>query len=288
MIDPTDEIYASRLPILQSLFDNKISAPEAAAQLATASLSDSTTTTTTTTTLETSLTSLWNLIITLAADSPTHHDKLVDLLVDISELPDATDPATGSPLTLHDDMQVWKDLPTLGWTFRDEWNFSINPNFNSEKRSRAISRWININRFAALLMATEEAVFASFSWFALVTLRQALETPSEQIDRARNPIEAWVPAAAAWIEVLGVEMYEWDEEFPSGGNRGAPGKGGPLWTGKHEFCKERWALWRGRFGGLAKGDGGEVEGVASVLDSVRKVAGDAEVMMREIEAGDVE
>ncbi|KAL2817611.1 hypothetical protein BJX63DRAFT_385522 [Aspergillus granulosus] len=274
MVDPTDEIYASRLIILQSLFANRISAPEAASQLAEASLSDSTS-------VEEALGRLWNLVIALASDSPTHHDKLVDVLVDISELPNATDHASSTPLSLHD-MQVWKDLPTLGWIFREEWNLSINPNSSAEKQSRAIIRWINMNRFAALLMATEESVFASYSWFGLVTLRQALETPIDEMDTTHSPLDAWVPAAAAWIEVLGVEIYDWDEEFPSGGNRGAPGRGGPLWKGKHGFCKERWALWRERFGILASGDEGPLP------DSVRKVAGDTEVMMKEIEAGDVE
>ncbi|CEN59237.1 hypothetical protein ASPCAL01689 [Aspergillus calidoustus] len=284
MVDIADEIYASRREILQSLFANKISAPDAAAQLASATLADDTT-------LEGALGRLWNLIIALAADSLTHHDKLVDVLVDISELPDEKNPPStgtgqsenepesepGSSLTLHD-MVVWRDLPTLGWTFRDEWNFSVNPNSSAEKRAYAIRRWININRFAALLMATEEPVFASYSWFALVTLRQALETPIDQMSE-HDPLDAWVPAAAAWIEVLGVEIYEWEEEFPSGGNR-APGKGGPLWEGKHGFCKGRWGLWRERFGDMARG--------GRVSESVRKVAGDAEVMMKEIEAGDVE
>ncbi|KAL3459342.1 hypothetical protein BJX64DRAFT_301438 [Aspergillus heterothallicus] len=282
MIDPTDETYASRLTILTALFNNNISAPEAASKLAEATLSDNTTT------LEGSLYNLWNLLITLAADSPAHHDKLVDLLVDISELPDAEtqqekeeeDEDRGKqPLTLHS-MTLWTDLPLLSWTLRDEWNFSTNPNSSAEKRARAIARWINLNRFAALLMATEEPVFASYSWFALVTLRQALETPSDQIDAAANPPEAWVPAAAVWIEVLGVEIFEWEEEFPVGGNRGAPGRGGPLWDGKHGFCKERWGVWRGRFGVLARGEEED--------EQVRRVAGDAEVMMREIEAGDVE
>ncbi|KAL3444700.1 hypothetical protein BJX65DRAFT_319863 [Aspergillus insuetus] len=285
MVDINDEIYASRLTVLQSLFANKISAPEAAAQLASATLSDDTT-------LEGALGRLWNLIIALAADSPTHHDKLVDVLVDISELPDETSPQSAginqsenepnseveTSLTLHE-MVVWRDLPTLGWTFRDEWNFSINPKSSAEKRAHAIRRWININRFAALLMATEEPIFASYSWFALITLRQALETPINQMGE-QNPLDAWVPAAAVWIEVLGVEVYEWEEEFPSGGNWGAPGRGGPLWEGKHGFCKGRWGLWRERFGGLARADG--------VSESVRKVAGDAEVIMKEIEAGDVE
>ncbi|KAL2869757.1 DUF3632 domain-containing protein [Aspergillus lucknowensis] len=269
MVDITDEIFASRLAILDNLFADKISAPSAAEQLSSASLSDST--------LEGGLGRLWNLIIALASKSAEQHDKLVDVVVDISELPDAQTPE-GAPLTLHD-MQVWKDLPTLGWMFRDKWNFTINPNDNPEKKKQSIQRFINMNRFAALLMATDEPVFTSFSWFALVTFREALETPVEQLS-ARELLDALIPAAAAWIELLGVEIHEWDEEFPSGGKHGAPGRGGPLWSGSHAFSKERWRLWRERFG--------VVSGLDGVAEEVRKVAGEAEVMMREIEAGDVE
>ncbi|KAL4804447.1 hypothetical protein BDV18DRAFT_143177 [Aspergillus unguis] len=273
MVIISDEIYASRLAILQDLFADKISAPTAAKQLASASLSDDTS-------LEERLGRLWELILTLAYESPEHQDKLVDVVVDLSELP-SPDPAAQEegqePGTIHD-MQVWKDLPILGWRLRDFWNVNVRSNSSTEDRQKAIGKITNISKFAALLMATDEPIFASFSWFALVTLRSALETPTEQM---KEPLEAWVPAAAAWIETIGVEIYNWDEEFESGPKIGARGKGGPLWDGKHGFCHGRWKLWRERFGEVARMDG-ELE------DGVRKVAGDTETIMKEIESGDVE
>ncbi|KAL5001797.1 hypothetical protein BDV10DRAFT_138493 [Aspergillus recurvatus] len=277
MPDITDPVFASRLTILQDLFASNISAPTAAKQLASSSLSDDAP-------LEERLNRLWDLIITLACKYAEHQDKLVDVVVDLSELP-SPDPAEAGeelgsgPLTIHD-MEVWKDLPMLGWRFRDSWNISVRPNSSPEDQQKAVSDIINTSKFAALLMATDEPVFASYSWFALLALRSALETPAEQL-RSTEPLEAWIPAAAAWIETLGVEIYNWDEEFESGPKVGARGKGGPLWNGKHGFCKGRWELWRKRFGEVSRMEGELAEGV-------RKVAQDAETMMKEIEAGDVE
>ncbi|KAL4785296.1 hypothetical protein BJX76DRAFT_325172 [Aspergillus varians] len=276
MVDIAHEIFASRLAILQDLFANNISAPTAAKQLAEATLSDDTTS-------EERLGRLWEIILTLACKHPEHQDKLVDVLVDLSELPSLNTSTQGGepgpgPLTIHD-MEVFKDLPMLGWAFREYWNIDIRPNSSPDEQQKAVSEIINISKFAALLMATDEPIFASYSWFALITLRAALEKPTEN-RLPGEPLEAWIPAAAAWIETLGVEIYDWDEEFESGPKIGARGKGGPLWDGKHGFCKGRWKLWRERFGEVAR--------LESVAEGVRKVAEEAEIMMREIEAGDVE
>ncbi|KAL4922345.1 hypothetical protein BDW62DRAFT_51857 [Aspergillus aurantiobrunneus] len=276
MVDINDDIFQSRLAVLKELFANNISAPMAAKQLAEATLSDDTT-------LESRLDLLWDLVLAIACETPEHQDKLVDVLVDLSELPSPNNPqAQGEehePLTIYD-MEIWKDLPKLGWCFRDYWNLSVSANKSPDEQQKAISKIINVSKFAALLTATDEAVFASYSWFALITLRSALETPEER-RLPDQPLEAWIPAAAAWIETLGVEIYHWDEEFPSGPLVGARGKGGPLWNGKHGFCEGRWKLWRERFGEVARMEG-------DLAESVRKVAAETEQMMKEIEAGDVE
>jgi hypothetical protein len=176
-------------------------------------------------------------------------------------------------------MQVWKDLPMLGWEFRDEWNKRDIPSNPPDRRQKAISDLINMDKFMAHLMATNEPVFA-YSWFALLTFRTALETPPEQL-LPTEPLDAYIPAAAAWIEILGVEIYEWDEEFESGPLVGAPGMGGPLWKGKHAFCEERWTLWRERFEEVARMEG-------ELGEEARTAAREAGLMMREIENGDVE
>lgn len=273
MVNITDEIFESRLSILQDFFKNNIPLKIAVDSLASVSLLDATST-------EGAIGRLWGLIITCAREMPEHQDKLVNILVNLSQLPDAKT-ENGEPLVLHD-MQIWKDLPTLGWYFRDEWNgpFVPGPDSPPEIRQKAISDFINVNRFTALLMATEEPVF-NYSWFALVTLREALETPPSQLP-SNAPLDTCIPAAAAWIEVLGVEIYEWDEEFEHGPLVGAPGRGGPLWNGIHGFCKERWELWRDRFGEVAR-----MEDVPGLGEQTRIIAREAEMMMGQIENGDV-
>lgn len=250
-----DDIFASRFAVLQDLLTDKISVQSAARNLASVSLSDDTT-------FEGRLGRLWSLMINCAYSFPEHHDKLVDTLVQPSKLPDAkTD--NKDPIFLHD-MQVWKDLLMLGWQFCDEWNASVLLG-SPEHRQSAISNIINRDTFTALLMATEETVFAN-SWFALNILRDALETSPNQLSD-EDPLEALIPAAAAWISVLGVEIYDWDEDF-CGYVGSAPGRGGPLWKGKHGFCKERWDLWREGFWEVAIMEG-------EVGDEVRTIAREA-------------
>ncbi|OJJ80713.1 DUF3632 domain-containing protein [Aspergillus glaucus CBS 516.65] len=177
----------------------------------------------------------WNFIITCVREFPEHQDKLVDVLVSLSKLPDATTDQ-GEPLKKHG-MQVWEDLPMLDWDFREEWDVRSIPSGPPGRRQKAILDFINLNKFTALLMATEELVF-DFSWFALITFRTALETPPNQLP-VTDPLDAYVPAAVAWIETLGVGIYVWDEEHEHRPLSGVSGKGGPLWKGKHGFCKER-------------------------------------------------
>jgi hypothetical protein len=263
------------LAVLHDRFAGKIYSPEAVAKLASAALALDAS-------LNAQLGQLWHLLLQIACKDPGHQDKLVDILVDMSHLPDVTRPSDhghDEPLILHG-KQVWKDLPMLDWEIRRHWDYSIPaPGTRTpEERENAISRTINVNRFLALLVATEEP-FEWGSLFALATLRMALETPWEHM-ALEDPLVALIPAAAAWIEVLGAEIYEWDEEYESGRLIGAPGSGGPLWKGKHGFCKERWKLWRERFGEAARKE--------DESEHVRRVAREAELMMKEIETGHVE
>lgn len=265
MVDITDEILASRYAVPQDLFINNISLQQATDKLASISLSDN------------GLNLTWNLIITCAREFPEHQDKLVDVLVSLSKLPDATTDQ-GEHLKKHG-MQVWGDLPMLDWDFREEWDVRSIPSGPPGRRQKAISDFINLNKFTALLMATEELIF-DFPWFALITFRTALETPPNQLP-VTDPLDAYVPAAAAWIETLGVEIYVWDEEHEHRPLYGVSRKGGPLWKGKHGFCKERWRFWRERFGEVASMDDELGE---EAMTAVRE----AELMMRDVKNGDVE
>lgn len=113
MVDVKDEIFTSRLSVLQDFFSDNIPLQIAVDALASMSLSDPTT-------AEGGIHELWSRIIAYSHEMPSHQDKLVDILVNLSKLPDAnTD--EGDPLILYD-MQVWRDLPMLSWGFRYEWN----------------------------------------------------------------------------------------------------------------------------------------------------------------------
>ena len=262
----TDELFASHFAILRDLFSDIISVQEAVRDLASISLSMEP---------EAGLGRLWAVIVECACESPEHHDKLVEILVQLSKLPNPTT-ASGDTIIVYD-MQIWKDLPMLGWALRDQWNMSV-PSGPPDHRQGEISKIINRDKFTALLMATEEPIFA-YSWFALFTLRNALEIPTYQM-LPIHTLEEVIPSAAAWISILGVEIYEWDEDL-SGYAGMRPGMGGPLWKGKHGFCKERWQLWRERFGEVARMSG-------EIGDDARTAAREAEQMMWEIENGEVE
>ncbi|PKX89029.1 DUF3632 domain-containing protein [Aspergillus novofumigatus IBT 16806] len=258
-----------QLTVLHDCFAGKIYSPEAAAKLASAALALNAS-------LDAQLGQLWHLLLQIACKDTEHQDKLVDILVDMSQLPDVTRPGDhgqDEPLILHG-KQVWKDLPMLDWEIRRHWDYSVPApgTKKPEERENAISRMVSVNRFLALLIATEEPIFEWGLLFALATLRMALETPWEHMAPG---IPWWL-----WIEVLGAEIYEWDEEYESGRLIGAPGSGGPLWKGKHGFCKGRWKLWRDRFGEAARKE--------DESEHVRRAAREAELMMKEIETGHVE
>lgn len=97
-------------------------------------------------------------------------------------------------------------------------------------------------------------------------------------------LEARVSAALAWLEVVGDEIFEWKDEWEYGPYKGDRGGGGPLWNGKHGFCKERFKFWRERFGKIARE--GEVK--RDVLDQevTRAAAGRAEAITLRIESGE--
>ncbi|KAJ5296033.1 hypothetical protein PENANT_c021G02264 [Penicillium antarcticum] len=252
----TDDMHTAEFAVLTDLFSDNIAAQNAAETLASIQLSG-------TTEPESNISSLWSFIIKCAYEFPEHQTKLVDTLVQLSKLPDAK-AANGDPILLYD-MRVWKDLPMLGWQFREEWNASI-PTGPSDQRANAISRMINRDKFTALLMATKEPVF-NYSWFALITFREALEEPETQ---KAGRLDGLIPVAATWIQILGAEIYTWNEDF------GRRGRGGSLWHGKEGFCVERWHLWRERFGEMAK--------MEELDDGARRAAGDAEQIMRKIES----
>jgi hypothetical protein len=99
----------------------------------------------------------------------------------------------------------------------------------------------------ATLLAYDEERF-NYRSLALWTFRSALEyASSAPQDSEEGSWEGHVLAAAEIAEIAGEKIRHWDFEFESGPFIGDMGAGGPLWNGKHGFCKERWELWQRRF-----------------------------------------
>lgn len=99
-------------------------------------------------------------------------------------------------------------------------------------------------------------------------MRDALESTVSQRNQDAEPLDAFLPAAAAWIDLAGKSLKQCEDDFPP--DRGAqPGKGGPLWEDKHGFCPERWSLWQKRFDELAS----DSQLSQSLRETARKASG---------------
>lgn len=130
-----------------------------------------------------------------------------------------------------------------------------------------IDAWTNVNFFFARV--TAEGLL-DLSMYAIWTMRQALE--EEQQDdvegTAAQKYNVYVPAAAAWVLGFGRTLYRKEKDLtPTDRKYGNPAKGGPLWKGKAEFSKERWALWKERFAVVSKMD--------EVSEKTREISKDA-------------
>ena len=73
-------------------------------------------------------------------------------------------------------------------------------------------------------------------------------------------------------------IYESQLEIEPSQRSGDPLKGGDLWKGKHGFCKERWDLWKDRFGWVHRNVDLEME--------TRRTAGEAFASMGRVEGSE--
>lgn len=135
-----------------------------------------------------------------------------------------------------------------------------------------------MNKFAAVLKLTQHPLFADYEDWPLVAMREALEhhQPKRGFNREKWPTEAWLPAAAIWVSMLGQEMYALDNDYTCPNRLVNRGRGGPLWDGQQGFCRRRWDLWKQRFFELSEAGGG-------LDDVLRKVAREGGEKMVEVE-----
>jgi hypothetical protein len=169
---------------------------------------------------------------------------------------------------------VYHNLGDFGMAARETMNDS--PGYGSGYLLPELHAYANMIYFYALL--TRENI-ANFWIYCIWEMRAALETlhqddaPNQghMPDTAVQQYNAHVPAAATWVFALGKQLYEREQDLtPKSPSQGNPGAGGSLWEGRAEFSKERWALWKKRFGEVA-----EMEGLSEEVRGIAKEAVDA-------------
>ncbi|KAF7187966.1 hypothetical protein HII31_10866 [Pseudocercospora fuligena] len=250
----TFENFTSRRHVLEKLFDCSLTPTAAAEQLANATVAEEES-------LNDGLEITWACVLVAAREKPEMQEKLVELLQAMVTL----------PAPKGEKADVWQELPGLGMEFNHEWN-ALEIAQDGKKRQDGIDAFVHINQFAAKLFEADSRRF-DYSMFALWTMRDALESTVSHRNQDTGPLDAFLPAAAAWIDLAGKSLRQCKDDFPP--DRGAnPGKGGPLWEGKHGFCHERWSLWQKRFDELASD--------SQLSQSLRETARKADEQMRKL------
>jgi hypothetical protein len=220
---------------------------------------------------------LWFSIIHSAKRLPFRDVAGLTKLVDLVSAIKASPP----PDAAHKDL--FRTLTDFGMCARESMNDS--PGCGSGYTLPEAHAYTNMIYFYALLFKSGAAGF----WiYCIWEMRSALEDILEDDppERGHKPgtriekFEARVPAAAVFVFAVGKEVYAREEDLTeTRPNYGNPGKGGKLWTGKPEFSKERWALWKKRFG--------EVSELEELSEEVRAIAKEAAEAMDRIERGQV-
>jgi hypothetical protein len=212
---------------------------------------------------------LWYSIIHSAKRLPfrntTGLNKLVTLMKAIK---------SSFPPPTAKDQDIYTCLRDFSLAARETINDS--PGCGSGYLPPEVHAYANMIYFYALLTVEE---VRNFWIYCIWEMRSALETPHEDdapdgsrhSGTAMQKYNATIPSAAVWIFAAGKQIYEREYDLtPKSKMEGNPGKGGPLWEGKPEFSKQRWALWKKRFGELA-----DMEGLTEEVKSIAKEATEA-------------
>lgn len=219
---------------------------------------------------------LWYSILHSSKRTPfcntESHNKLIELLKSIKS---HQAPAEASD----QNRSTYENLDGFGLASRETMNDS--PGVGAGYSVPEAHAYANLNYFFARL--TGEGIF-DFWIYCIYNMRDALENVQQDDgpNDAHRPgtavqkYDARAPAAAVWVFALGKKLYRKEEDLtPTSPNQGNPAKGGKLWEGKPGFSKERWALWKKRFG--------EISQMEEVSEETRKVAAKAFDAMNEAE-----
>jgi hypothetical protein len=108
--------------------------------------------------------------------------------------------------------------------------------------------------------------------YAIWAMRAGLETPLKDIKLEER--DETLRAAALWIEFCGEHLHPLQQIWEPDARKGDVARGGTLYDGPKGFCKERWELWRERFGVLNQEDG--------LQEKTKEMLGDAKKKMDEL------
>ena len=197
---------------------------------------------------------IWILLQDVAAQFAEEHDKLAEMIEEISRLPDLV---TGNKVAVK-----WSDLPILSWQWAEgvfNWGFDI----PLTSRLNAISFTAKLSRLRISgcdFTASSETAF----WNAF---ENSPADPAKLNSAAIAGIEEVVLMVKEWVQIVGKEIYECEVQT------GLPHEG--LWIGEKGFSKARWEFWKERAWWISDQQ--------KLSSSIRQVAKEIGERMEEIE-----
>ncbi|KAI9056910.1 hypothetical protein FKP32DRAFT_1422730 [Trametes sanguinea] len=247
---------------------------------------------------------LWYLLLYIASEDPSLHERLISILQAVM--------AKGKG---PEGWQIWKqdvdwaDLPLFGPTarechngpaLRDENGRSLHDPYPPEvlatvagdpptdsPLSRLVARartdWLNHNLFIAQLWARD---MGDWSTWGIATMRMDLEPyslPPESRRFTGKPFlsqELDIETAAVWIRIAGKKMYENRQILGPKGNPGwdpkllgAAGSSGGTWDGVDGYHPDRWAHWKDIFKKISEGEGRQnmIDAAKAAVEAMEQV-----------------
>ncbi|OHW97011.1 hypothetical protein CSPAE12_04332 [Colletotrichum incanum] len=219
--------------------------------------------------------SLWRLFISLAQQTPSGNIAMLDLVVILDHL--SSSPRTTATVTV-DNFERLSRLHGLNQSIRDSM---------SSSRMDTLTRWINLNAFAALLWSYN---LIDGRDFAIQQLRTTFEDRRSSDAGDRDGADARLMAAAQWAIHSCQRLYhlsvtsEATELVDGHSAKGSNGNGtsktdekwkpGPRFKGRAGFSFRRWEFWQQAFEEAHEfGNGGieakvEAQAAAGMMEKV--------------------
>ncbi|KAH6681570.1 hypothetical protein B0J14DRAFT_576665 [Halenospora varia] len=221
-----------------------------------------------------------SLMEVAARTASSQQAALVEFLRELQQQK-ITDPATGQQLKFDEDYNktVWTEVPNLGITVADEWNFDAT---DSSPDAEEATCYENKSAFLAQLTASPANSVPDpenspgpfdFSLYALWACREAFEFSSEP----RAPTVTSLQAVCHWFIYAADRLWanvQMKRDFRHKPSKSNPAEEGDAykkkgWVG---FNRERWELWvQGLKNARAEADEETAKLVESALKEIERV-----------------